>query len=520
MTSIGKIWAIARMTLLEARRRKVFTILLLFATALLSSILFFPSVEMESRLRLIEVWALRASAIFTAIVGLFLAGFSLPQDFEQKRIYMIVTKPVSKSIVFLGRYVGYVLLLALFIGTMGIITVGFPPHGQGVLRGQVPGPGRLPRVLSDDFTNRGGDAIEGGGLTQAIKFGPDTALVWTFRDLRRSHFEDSVRAQARLVFGSVADQYRSSGTVRIVVRNPAGASHEIKQLEMNTNEEREFTFPASLIRDDGTVSIEIHCGDSDGVIASASTYVPIFEKSMLFELAFLRGLGLILLQSMIVLSITLASSTLLSAPISILLGILLYLVGSIYGYIRDGTREIDSSLSEVRTTKERRHSPQDLPVGVLWFSNVMSKGVLAVTPDFRRVRLLGLAAQGPRPFLEGPRRSGPQGAAPDPGPRGAGHAGDGLQGFPTDDEDLLDRAPPGAVADGGPPAFRARRAARDEGRGPDEAGGRPSRQRRPSTYLASLFFGAFRAVAVDILWIQLRKVEEEKRWYERRESSS
>ncbi|HVE42739.1 MAG TPA: hypothetical protein VNM14_22855 [Planctomycetota bacterium] len=37
------------------------------------------------------------------------------------------------------------------------------------------------------------------------------------------------------------------------------------------------------------------------------------------------------------------------------------------------------------------------------------------------------------------------------------------------------------------------------------------------TYLASLFFGAFRAVAVDILWIQLRKVEEEKRWYERRE---
>lgn len=37
------------------------------------------------------------------------------------------------------------------------------------------------------------------------------------------------------------------------------------------------------------------------------------------------------------------------------------------------------------------------------------------------------------------------------------------------------------------------------------------------TYIASLFFGAFRAIAVDILWIQLRKVEEEKRWYERRE---
>lgn len=37
------------------------------------------------------------------------------------------------------------------------------------------------------------------------------------------------------------------------------------------------------------------------------------------------------------------------------------------------------------------------------------------------------------------------------------------------------------------------------------------------TYVASLFFGAFRAIAVDVLWIQLKRVEEERRWYERRE---
>jgi hypothetical protein len=382
MTSIGKIWAIARMTILEARRRKVFTILLLFAVALLSSIMFFPSVEMESRLRLIEVWALRASALFTAIVGLFLAGFSLPQDFEQKRIYMIVTKPVSKSSVFLGRYVGYVLLLALFIGTMGLITVGFLRTVKAFSGDRFPALAAYPRVMPGTFTSRGGDAIEGGGLTQAIKFGPDNALIWTFRGLRRSNFGDSVRAQGRLVFGSVADQYRSAGTVRVVVRNPAGASHEIKQLEMNTNEEREFSFPASMIGNDGAIAIEIYCADADGIIASAPTYLPIFEKSMLFELAFLRGLGLILLQSMIVLSITLAASTLLSAPISILLGIILYLFGSIYGYILEGTREIDTTLSEIQTSKEKRQTPADLPVGVLWFSTKVSKVLLMALPNF------------------------------------------------------------------------------------------------------------------------------------------
>ncbi len=37
------------------------------------------------------------------------------------------------------------------------------------------------------------------------------------------------------------------------------------------------------------------------------------------------------------------------------------------------------------------------------------------------------------------------------------------------------------------------------------------------TYIASLFFGAFRAIVIDVLWIQLRRVEDERRWYERRE---
>jgi hypothetical protein len=58
------------------------------------------------------------------------------------------------------------------------------------------------------------------------------------------------------------------------------------------------------------------------------------------------------------------------------------MVGSIYGYIRDGTREIDQSLAEIQLSKHRRRGPEDLPPGILRFSNILSKGVLAVVPDF------------------------------------------------------------------------------------------------------------------------------------------
>ena len=383
MSALGKIWAIAKMTLLEARRRKVFTILLLFGVALLSSVLFFPSVQQEdSRLRLIEIWSLRASALFTAIVGLFLAGFSLPTDFEQKRIYMIVTKPVSKSFVFLGRWLGYVMLLAVFIASMGAITVVFLRTVKA-FSGEKFKLAAYPRVQADKFAYPGGETVslmntEVGGL---IKFGPDSVLVWLFEGLRRSDFDQMARAQARLIFGAADNPYRASGTVQIHVRNPRGQAFEAR-LPMNTNEERIFEFPADLIGPDGKILIEFRCVDNDGLIAATSHWLRLYEKSMPFELAFARGLLLILLQSTVILSMTLAASTILSAPLSILLGIMLYLVGSIYGYIRDGTREIDHSLSEIKSGKQVHRHPDDLPVGLLWFSSNASKIVLKGVPDF------------------------------------------------------------------------------------------------------------------------------------------
>jgi len=382
MAALGRLWAIASMTLLEATRRKVFSILLLFALALLSSILFFPAVEVDARLRLIEVWSLRASTLFTAIVGLFLAGFALPQDFEQKRIYMIVSKPVSKSLVFLGRYAGYALLLVVFIGAMGALTTGFLRGVMLFSSEKFPPLVAYPRLMTEDFQAPGGQPLEESQAQAAVGFGPDKALVWTWAGLHRSDFDEKARIRLRLIFGAVADPYRASGTVDIRLRNKSGAATHATRLALNTNEERTFEVPSTLIDDDGVLRAEVRCVDADGKIASSPEWMVLYEKSMSFELAFARGLGLILLQSLIVLSITLAGSTFLSAPLSIILGILLTIVGSIHSYVREGSRDIDHSLAEIRTSKTPQRTPENLPVWLLTFSTTMSKAALAAVPDF------------------------------------------------------------------------------------------------------------------------------------------
>jgi hypothetical protein len=84
-----------------------------------------------------------------------------------------------------------------------------------------------------------------------------------------------------------------------------------------------------------------------------------------------------------VLTLTLAASTLVSGPLAVLLGILLYLVGSIYGFTAEATRELDRSLA-VERGAQNTGTVRDLPAPLVRISNAISKAVLKVVPDFDR----------------------------------------------------------------------------------------------------------------------------------------
>jgi hypothetical protein len=123
--TLGRLWAVAALTFLEAVRRKVFLIVLIVGAAIVSSAAFLPAVDPSGRLRLVEIWSVRTVTIFCSLGAIFLAGFSLPGDFEQRRIYTLVTKPIHKATLFFGKFLGFVLLMAVFLVIMGTITLAY-----------------------------------------------------------------------------------------------------------------------------------------------------------------------------------------------------------------------------------------------------------------------------------------------------------------------------------------------------------------------------------------------------------
>jgi ABC-type transport system involved in multi-copper enzyme maturation permease subunit len=376
----GRVWALARLTLLEAVRRKIFLILIFFAAALVSATLFFPSVDAEGRLRLTQAWSLRAIGFFTAVVALFLAGFSLPSDFEQRRIYVLVSKPVSRPAVFLGRWLGYALLLALFIGLLALISTLFM-RAVGLFGGKDSPPlAARPRLGASAFLHRNGAPLTERG-EDLVAVAANGGLAWRFEGLSRGDFDAAVRVSVRLMIGSPEDRYRSDGRIRIFARGLDGGQ-ALPDQTWNTNEEREFDLPRQLVGQDGRLEILLEPGDPDGYIAASAGRLVLYGKSDLFELAYLQGMGLVLLQSLVVLSMTLAASTFCSAPLSILLGILIFFVGVVHGAVAEGVRDIDASLKVQEETGRAVGVGQDINPALARFSRIVSRPVLAVIPDF------------------------------------------------------------------------------------------------------------------------------------------
>ena len=121
-------WAIALNTYREALRKRVLLILPFFAAAIAATVWLVPAINEEARVRLVEQMSLGLTTFFGTIVAVFLAGWSMPAEIEGREIYSVITKPIRRVQVLLGKLLGFLLVLALLVAVMmgmGAIAVRF-----------------------------------------------------------------------------------------------------------------------------------------------------------------------------------------------------------------------------------------------------------------------------------------------------------------------------------------------------------------------------------------------------------
>ena len=112
-----RIWAIAKVAMQEALRRRVLVAVAVFILLLLFAGWFLKTDREPAKLYFSFV--LTATSFLGLFIALLLAVFSLPNDFKTKTIYTIVTKPVRAGDIILGRILGFTIVGTLLLAIMG-----------------------------------------------------------------------------------------------------------------------------------------------------------------------------------------------------------------------------------------------------------------------------------------------------------------------------------------------------------------------------------------------------------------
>ena len=113
--------AIASVTWTELVRLKVFYFLIIFALLVIGNSFFLARFSFEEEFQMLKDIALGAMGIFSSLLAILATATLLPKDVEDRTIYTILAKPVSRTEYILGKLTGVFLLLALSVLLMGAV---------------------------------------------------------------------------------------------------------------------------------------------------------------------------------------------------------------------------------------------------------------------------------------------------------------------------------------------------------------------------------------------------------------
>src|SRR5580693_5996983 len=191
--SLRRVWALAMLTFREAVRRKallvfgVFALLFMFGSWFLTS----GGEKADIQIQRHVVFVFTAISWLVLPVVLMLSCWGIPEDIKARSMHTVVTKPVRRIEIVLGRMLGFSLIATLIVGVMAVAgyvwidrQISRDAHGQLVCK--VPVYGKLA------FLDRQG---------QPASAGINVGDVWTFR----SYIEGSTKACAIWEFERLSD---------------------------------------------------------------------------------------------------------------------------------------------------------------------------------------------------------------------------------------------------------------------------------------------------------------------------
>src|SRR5579862_7936948 len=122
-TSPRRCWALTKLTFLEAFRRKILLVFAVFAVLFLFAGWFMGDVSADPDLQVktYVAFVLRTISWLILPVALLLSCWGLPEDIKARSLHTVVTKPVRRHEIVIGRILGYAAIGGMFLAAMSLV---------------------------------------------------------------------------------------------------------------------------------------------------------------------------------------------------------------------------------------------------------------------------------------------------------------------------------------------------------------------------------------------------------------
>ena len=350
-----RIGALAKLTFMEAYRRKALAVFVVFALLFMFAGWFMGGDSGEITNDQVKVYisfVLRTITWLTLPLVLMLACFGIPEDIRVRSLHTVVTKPARRLEVVVGRVLGYsvigslILLVMSVIGWLWIVRQ-IPDSAKASLICRVPVFGDL------DFLDRNGDpskkGINVGDLWEYrsyIEGATKARAIWKFQGIGEHTLDSQNNLHLEnqfLAFRSYKGDMDRSLLYDYQFRNPDNnLTYTTRAQPINENRgvtdviSRELKVPGEdksydLIRDfvakDGSLTIEVSCIDREQYLGMAKPDLFIRMPDSSFAVGFFKAVLGIEFMMILLIVLAVCASTFLKGPIATVLTAVLMILG-------------------------------------------------------------------------------------------------------------------------------------------------------------------------------------------------
>ncbi|MCF7955969.1 MAG: ABC transporter permease [Phycisphaerae bacterium] len=387
---MGSIWAVARNTISQALRMKVAVIIIVMLGILLPlmGIVMGGDSTLMGKLQTFVSYGLSLTSLLLCVLTIAVSTHTLTDEIKRKQIFLVLTKPLRRFELVIGKFLGVVILDVFLLAVFGGVIFGFTyfmpkmvdadekeiakaNDGFFTSRAVLTDPIDMEAIKTsceEKFVRRVKDGVLPGDMTIAqtkkvkqtimaeeigkvTNIRPGESRVWQFKNVRPTNAADVLFVQYKLesVSPGVETLYSewAIGDNRAAMKDVKTRVGTYKSSDA-VRTVQEFKFPSDLIStdDEAYVAVVLHNPFANGTTVVAKE-VKLLYRAGSFAGNYARAMAVILTRLIFLAALGVSVSTWLSFPVAILICVVVFFTGTVNGFIVEAIGMLGKELTLV-----------------------------------------------------------------------------------------------------------------------------------------------------------------------------